>query len=112
MKKTESKDAVTRSMKWKEQEHPTVYSNMIGIGMTPFDINLIFGEVVDSDKETVTGSPRVKILLSPEQAANLQKLLSVTMDAYTKANGPIRSAGAVDVADLTARVEATMPKVH
>ena len=99
-------------MKWKELEHPTVYSNMIGVGMTPFDINLIFGEVVESDGNTVTGAPRVKILLSPEQVANLQKLLSVTMNAYTKANGPIRTAGAVEIAELTEQIEAAMPKVH
>jgi hypothetical protein len=112
MTTTESKNEIKRIMKWKEQESPTVYSNMIGIGMTPFDINLIFGEVVESDGNTVTGVPRVKILLTPEQALNLQKLLSVTVDAYIKSNGPLRTAGAVDTVELAAQVEASMPKVH
>jgi hypothetical protein len=112
MMTTESKKEVKRLMKWKEQEHSSIYSNMIGVGMSPFDIHLLFGEVVDADAETVTGVPRVKILLSPEQAFNLQKLLSVAIDVFTKSNGPLRTAGAVDPVEVAADIEAAMPKVH
>lgn len=99
-------------MKWKEQEHPTFYSNMLGIGMTPFDITVIFGEVTEADGTTVTGTPRVKVLLAPEQAVNLMKMLSVAVDSFTKTNGAIRTAGAVDAAEMARNIEASKAKVH
>ncbi len=64
-----------KEMKWKEQDYPTVYANLMGVGMTPFDIAIVFGEVGDSTATEVIGIPRLKLLLAPEQAANLQKIL-------------------------------------
>jgi len=111
MPKVDAAKVKRRIAKWKEGEFPTVYCNMMGIGMTPFDINIIFGEVVEGDETSLTGVPRVKILLAPEQAVNLMKLLSVAVDAYVKANGSIRTAGAVDVVEMSGQFEA-LSKVH
>ncbi len=108
-----SSDVVTRTAKWKEIEFPVVYANMMGIGMTPFDINVIFGEVVESDEKTITGKPLVKILLTPEQAANLIKLVSIALESYTNANGALRTSGTVDVKEMTEKiVEASKPKTN
>lgn len=96
-----SPNAVKRIAKWKDVEFPAVYANMMGIGMTPFDINVIFGEVLESDEETLTGRPLVKVLLAPEQAANLVKLVSIALEAYATAHGTLRTAGAVDVKEVT-----------
>jgi hypothetical protein len=112
MAKAEPVKATKRIAKWKEAEYPTVYANMIGIGMTPFDINIILGEVLESDETCLTGVPKIKILLAPEQAVNLMKLLSIAVDAYVKSNGTMRTSGAVDVAELSGQFEALTKKVN
>jgi hypothetical protein len=42
-------------------------------------------------------NPRVKVLLAPEQAANLAKLLNSVLDQYVKNNGQLRTSGKVDL---------------
>lgn len=112
MAKTEPVKAIKRVAKWKEVEVQTVYANMMGIGMTPFDINIIFGEVAETDADSLTGVPKIKILLAPEQALNLIKLLSFAVDAYVKSNGTMRTSGAVDVGELSVQLEALTKKVN
>ncbi len=107
-----SEPVKTRTAKWKDVEYPALYANMMGIGMTPFDINIILGEVTGSDETSVTGTPKIKILLAPEQAVNLMKLLSIAVDSYAKSNGALRTAGAVNVADVTKEMEKVMSKVQ
>ncbi len=98
-------------MKWKEQDHPTVYANLMGFGMTPFDITLVFGEIGDSTPTEVTGIPRVKLLLSPEQASNLKTLLEVGLKNFTETNGPLRSAGAISIGDVSNQMNAQKLKI-
>jgi hypothetical protein len=93
-------------LKWATQEFPSVYANVMGFGMSPFDISLVFGELGEANPTSVTGIPRVKVLLSPEQAANLMKLLALAIESYTETHGQIRNAGAVDVEQLKAQMEA------
>lgn len=97
-----------RTAVWETKDHPTVYANMMGIGMTPFDIGIIFGEVIKSDETTLTGTPKVKVLMTPEQAQNLIKLLGVAVSAYEQSNGAIRNSGAVDVGDFKESFDASM----
>jgi hypothetical protein len=111
MPQSEPAQTTKRIAKWKDVEYPTVYANMMGIGMTPFDINIIFGEVLEGDENSITGLPKTKILLSPEQAANLIKLVSIALDAYVKVNGPTRTAGAVDVVEASGQFEANTKKI-
>lgn len=97
-----------RTAKWLEVEHPSIYANMLGIGMTAFDVNVIFGELIKAEESSVTGTPKVKIIFSPEQAQNLIKLLTIAVNAYAKANGPLRSAGSVDVEEFSQNFEASI----
>ena len=97
-------------MKWKEIDYPSVYANVMGFGMSPFDIALIFGEIGDSTPSQVLATPKVKLLLSPEQAANLMKLLGVALSAYVQNNGPLRPGGAVNLEDVTVQLEGQSPK--
>lgn len=87
-------------MKWKEQDYPTIYVNMMGLGMTSFDIALVFGEIGDASPTEVTGIPKVKLLLSPEQASNLKSLLEVTLKNFVENNGPLRTSGAVNLEEI------------
>jgi hypothetical protein len=95
-----------RPAKWLETDHASIYANMMGIGMSPFDIHILFGEVLHSDATSVTGVPRVKVILTPEQAQNLMKLLNIAVNAYTKTNGILRSAGAIDIHDFSEEFDA------
>lgn len=103
--------APVRAVKWKEVEFPTVYSNTTGIGMTAFDINLIFGEIAHADAETTIAIPRVRIVLSPEQAVNVAKMLTMATETYRKANGEIRSSGAIDIAAMAKSAETQLAKI-
>lgn len=98
-------------MKWKEQEHPVVYANVMGLGMTPFDIALVFGEIGDSTSTEVTGIPRVKILLAPEQAANLMQLLGLALKTFVENNGQLRTSGAVNLEEINKQIADANKKV-
>ena len=81
--------------KFKEIEYPTVYSNMMGIGMTPFDIAIVFGEVDHATTDEVLAIPRVKVLLAPEQAANLLQMLGAALTKFSENNGNLRQLGRI-----------------
>lgn len=97
-----------RIVKWNTQDAPTVYANLMAFGLSQFDIHVIFGEIGESTPTETTGIPRVKVILSPEQAVNLMKLLSVATESYASANGKIRDSGAVDVEQMKAQVQAQL----
>ena len=84
---------------FKDIEYPTVYCNMMGIGATAFDIAIIFGETDKATKDEVVGIPRVKVLLSPEQAANLVTMVQTVLAEYVKDNGPLRQAGRINISN-------------
>ncbi len=94
-----------KTVRWQEIDYPTVYCNIMGLGMTPFDIAVTLGEVGEASPDEVTGIPRVKVLLSPEQAFNLQALLGLAISKYIQANGGLRSGGAVDLVEITRQME-------
>ena len=93
-------------VKWREQEFPSIYSNILGFGLSAFDVTLIFGEIGDATPTEVTGIPRAKVILVPEQAANLLKLLEIGLATYVQNNGPLRTSGSVDMELLATQVEA------
>jgi len=111
MSKAATSLSTGQTIKWNTENTPTVYANILAFGMSPFDISLMFGELGDSDGTNVTAHGRVKILLSPEQAANLIKLATAALNVYTKTNGAIRTSGAVDVDNLASELEKQKIKV-
>lgn len=99
-------------VKWREQEIPPVYANIIGFGMSAFDIYLLFGEIGEATSSEVTAIPKVKVFLSPEQASNMMTLLSVALDSYVDRYGPLRTAGAVNLDDIRAQLEAQKAPIN
>jgi len=95
---------------WKDEAFPTVYSNLIGFSLTPFDISIMFGEVGEGTHTEIKGTPKVKVLLSPEQASNLMKLLGVAIKSYVEANGLLRAGGAVNIDDLQKQMDVQKTK--
>ena len=82
----------------------------MGFALSPFDVTLIFGEIGEATPTEVVGIPKAKIILSPEQAANLIKLLQLGLSTYVQNNGQLRTAGAVDMELLASQVKAQSGK--
>jgi hypothetical protein len=82
---------------WNDEKTSTYYSNLMAFSMTPFDITVIFGEVGQATENEVQGIGKARIILSPEQALNLHKLIGAAVKKYVAVNGPLRTAGAVDL---------------
>ena len=110
MEKSQPKLTSGQVVKWKEQEFPSVYANIMGFALSPFDVTLIFGEIGEATPTEVVGIPKAKIILSPEQAANLIKLLQLGLSTYVQNNGQLRTAGAVDMELLASQVKAQSGK--
>jgi hypothetical protein len=99
--KTEIENASkSRRTVWAEHEAPAFYTNITGFTMTPFDITLQFGEIQSATATELRANPRARVSMSPEQASNLLQLLDLALKAFVKGNGPLRAAGALDVADI------------
>lgn len=94
-----------QQVKWLETDYPTVYSNLMGVGLSPFDVSILFGEVGAASESDVTGRPRVKVLLSPEQAVNLVHMLVIALEKFVESNGPLRKAGNIDLSEFGARMD-------
>jgi hypothetical protein len=95
-----------QTVKWKDDAaFPLVYANLMGFTLTAFDIGILLGLVGDSTPTEVTGIPQVKIVLAPEQAENLMRLLGLALETYVSQHGPLRKSGAVNLADLQKQIE-------
>jgi len=93
-------------VKWKAQDTPSVYANIIGFGMSGFDIYLLFGEIGESTSSEVTAIPKVKVFLTPEQASNTMKLLGIGVDSYVERYGALRTSGAIDLDNIKDQMKA------
>ncbi len=105
-KTTDQKPAPVQQVTWKQSDAPSVYANIMAFALSQFDISLFFGQIESGTPTELVAATQVRVQLSPEQAANLVKMLNVAIDGYTKANGALRTSGAVDVSALTALLEA------
>lgn len=85
-----------RRIVMKNTDCPTVYSNFMGVGATPFDLAIIFGEVDLSEESGTGANPKVKVILAPEQAANLIKMVGDVLKQYVAANGSLRAGGVIE----------------
>jgi len=77
-------------------QYPNFYSNVFGIGSTPFDVSIVFAQVGKATQTEIEAVPVVKVTLSPEQVANLVKALTVTLTTYVEGNGLLRHGGALN----------------
>lgn len=86
-----------RKISMKDLDCPTVYSNFMGVGASPFDLSIMFGEVDLSGSIAGEATPKVKIIMAPEQADNLIRMMRSVLDRYIEANGPLRPGGMADL---------------
>jgi Protein of unknown function (DUF3467) len=85
---------------WKDAECPSYYSNIMQLGLTPFDISVVFGEVNAATSAEVTCTPKAKIILAPEEVANLMQMLAAALQAYTNQFGQLRNAPIIQPTDV------------
>lgn len=94
-----------QTIKWIESDLVSNYANIMALSMTPFDISVTFGQIGVASQTEVEASAKAKIILSPEQASNLMKLLTVAVGKYVSGNGQLRASGAVDEEAFSKAVE-------
>jgi hypothetical protein len=85
-----------QTVNWNEEKQMIVYSNLMGISMTPFDIGILFGQIGKATATDIEGLVQAKVLLSAEQVQNLIVLLSIALKQYVEGNGPLRGGGALN----------------
>ena len=68
----------------------SLYSNNISVPTTPFDIQLIFGEILSVDEHKLAIENFLAVNLSPQTAKSLLNVISGQIDAYEQQYGEIR----------------------
>ena len=69
--------------------HRTIYINSTRMGISPWDIRMIFGQVVDSGTGTVVTQDEATIIMSPAQAKAVAENLNTTVAEFEKLFGEI-----------------------
>ena len=95
---------------WDYSGSQTVYANIMGFSMSPFDIAITFGHIGVATPTEVEALANVKVLISPEQADNLMKLLTIAVRAFVENNGPLRTIGALNEDSINQQLEASLIK--
>lgn len=101
-----------QTVKWNDDGTHSIYANILGFSMSSFDISLLFGEVGEATETEVIANLKTKVIISPEQASNLIKLLGLALQTYIANNGDLRHGGAVNVEEVSAQLSKakTTPK--
>jgi hypothetical protein len=68
----------------------SMYANSTQIRITPWDIQLIFGEIFSVDEQKVVIENQLAVTLSPQQAKALINALLGQVQAYERQFGEIR----------------------
>jgi hypothetical protein len=105
-------EKIRQNTVWKEVEVPTIYGNVIGVGSTPYDINIVIGEIEGATAAQVNAKPLVRLTLSPELTANLATLLAVVLDGYVSGNGPLRSTALSNTEEMKRRLAESAVKIE
>jgi Protein of unknown function (DUF3467) len=73
----------------------TLYANHFGLGMTVFDLALLFGEAIGVQDGRPVIQQRIKVLLSPLLAKIVARSLAEGVAQYEKQFGEIKDYGEV-----------------
>lgn len=70
---------------------PVFYVNVGAALSTPFDIQLLLGDIVEADEGHVTGKSRLRIVMAPEHAALLVQAITSRLQQYAQVYGKLRN---------------------
>ena len=82
------------------------YSNIALVIGSPFDIQVVFAEIAKVTEEELVANARVRVIMSPEQAVLLHRLLGSRIQGFVREQGPLR--GIIEVDDLPLKTEVSM----
>jgi hypothetical protein len=68
----------------------STYSNAMNVEVTFTDFKLFFGEIVEATHDKLVTVDRVAVLITPEQARLIAKVLTKQIEQYESRFGPIR----------------------
>lgn len=71
------------------QDYPTLYSNHVNVSWTGLEIELIFGEIKESDDEKVKVKRNIGIYMSPVYAKAVAAALADGVENYEKQFGEL-----------------------
>lgn len=61
---------------------PTFYANNTNIMITPYDLKLTFGQIIDSSDKSITVAPQTIVMMSVKHARAVRDLLVSQLDKY------------------------------
>jgi Protein of unknown function (DUF3467) len=65
------------------------YANNLSLGTTPFDVRIVFGEVIDISADKVVVEQRAQVAMSWLEAKVLGEFLRANVEAYEQKNGTL-----------------------
>ena len=74
----------------------STYSNHVEIGNSPFDIRLLFFEVVEGDAGNHIREKKVRVVMSPQHAVAFTQVLNHSIQGWLKEHAP-NAVGKVDI---------------
>jgi hypothetical protein len=72
---------------------PVFYANVGTVMSTPFDIQLLFGDLVQADSKELLAKATARIVMTPEHAALLLQALTMRIQQYVQIHGKLRRVG-------------------
>jgi hypothetical protein len=92
-------------------EVPTFYANAGAIVVTPFDMQIVFGELQEVTEKAAQARAIARIIMSPEHAALLLASLAGQLQEFIKRSGPLRRGHiGTDAPNLLDALEAASQK--
>ena len=72
---------------------PAFYANVGAVISTPFDLQIVFAELLKSDDEGSSARAVARVTMAPEHAALLMQALKTRLEQYIQAHGSLRNVG-------------------
>ncbi|SRR6266542_1622362 len=69
------------------EDHKTIYANQAQVGTSVYDINIVFGQVLEVRDDAMVVEDKIKIFMSPAHAKALTALLAGAVLTYEKTFG-------------------------
>jgi hypothetical protein len=70
-------------------EYRSTYANNVAYVVSSLDFSLVFGQVLEGNKERITIEQNARVTMTPLQAKLLADLLSQQIEAFEKIHGTI-----------------------
>lgn len=94
------------------EDHQLIYANSTRIGISPWDVQITFGHVVEREAGKTVNVDKVTIVLTPSQAKAVVHNLSLTLKTYEDMFGEISDPiAAIQKAQAARAMKSPLPKI-